>query len=411
MFDDFPTCISYVKSSNSENINSATQAIDSMHHQPGFLEYLLNFLVQSNDQFSQIFVATQIKKNIQEYWENDEFYSDKNKIRSMVIQLLFNSPPQFAKLIANSVSLIAKRDFPESWPDLLEVLTSGLENATIEQIYAIVLASKDILEDYKNKDSFFQRGIMVGRNQTLKFWDEASNNLITNVLPNIDSPLVPECLENVFIIIRCLFTTGMPPFYNEILPQFFAVLTQYLSTDPQEGINYKIQLCALIKIIICQYKYEINVWGKGNDEDEKKKEPEEIEALHTNWNNLLFSLFNVMSSNDDQLVIASFEALNPLARTQKEFFIQNNLLQQLCEHILIPCIQLSQEDIEEFENRPLDYFQKNIEGNDSSKRTYANSFLRTLCRNFRQELSSVFFGYAQSLLQSYSQTLFPVVLH
>ena len=130
-----------------------------MHHQPGFLEYLLNFLVQSNDQFSQIFVATQIKKNIQEYWENDEFYSDKNKIRSMVIQLLFNSPPQFAKLIANSVSLIAKRDFPESWPDLLEVLTSGLENATIEQIYAIVLKSKDILEDYKNKDSFFQRGI------------------------------------------------------------------------------------------------------------------------------------------------------------------------------------------------------------------------------------------------------------
>ncbi|KAH0787558.1 exportin-2 [Histomonas meleagridis] len=398
MFDDFPTLYSYVQSGEQEKINIATEQILQMQAQPGFLEYLLRLLIQTGDQGPQLFISTQIMNNVKTFWENDQLYSNKPEIRNALIKILINAPPLIIETISNTISLIAQRDFPSRWGDLLLELANGLENASLQSIYAITLTAQNVLEKYKPSTHLH----FEERNPTLEVWDVRSFALISEILPQAPaSPGVYKCVENVINIIKSLFSQSIPKFYEDCLPALLSVLTNYMMMNSEELIPVKIKICNLVKMLIVQYQREFADWGKT---EENRKEPELIEQLVVNWHSLLMSVFTVIQCGDDQLIVSAFDALNALARSQSRgIFLENNLLQNLCSQILIPCIQLNDEDLYNFDNNPYDYFSRDIEGIDASgsKRSSANLFLRTLCRYFRNELSAAFMANCQNLLQSY----------
>ncbi|KAH0789227.1 Importin-beta N-terminal domain containing protein [Histomonas meleagridis] len=191
----------------------------------------------------------------------------------------------------------------------------------------------------------------------------------------------------------------MTPIYQERINEFFDCYNHFLSLPPDQFIRGKTQICLNVKQCVIRYLYEIHVWGTTED---YKQEPEVIQHMRETFGNIFKNILNTFQSNDENLTIAAFDALKQLARSSdKNFFVDNEILISLCQSVLIPCIQLDPEDVNSFDSEPLKYFAKDIDGVEGSKRNNAYDFLKTLCRNFRQQLQMVFIPYSNDLLQKY----------
>lgn len=76
-------------------------------------------------------------------------------------------------------------------------------------------------------------------------------------------------------------------------------------------------------------------------------------------------------------------------------------LAQICEKIIAPNLTLRKSDEEEFEDDPMAYVRKDIEGSDSgTRRRSAYALIKGLRRNFEETITRIFQGYIESLLQN-----------
>lgn len=83
-------------------------------------------------------------------------------------------------------------------------------------------------------------------------------------------------------------------------------------------------------------------------------------------------------------------------------FNDQNALQQIIEKIILPNITLREADEELFEDEPIEYIRRDLEGADNdTRRRAATDFLRRLMQTFRQAVTTVTMGHIQSFLQSY----------
>ena len=74
-------------------------------------------------------------------------------------------------------------------------------------------------------------------------------------------------------------------------------------------------------------------------------------------------------------------------------------LQSICEKIVFPSIALRESDVECFEDNPIEYIRRDIEGSDSdTRRRTACDLVRGLCKNFDDEVSKICMAYIQNML-------------
>ena len=397
-FSQFSNICQLLRSQSGENekILEATHAIETMKQIPFFVEYLIQLLVQTNDFFVQQFALVCIKNQVKEFWDNDQLYSNKPQIRNNLMTIMINSSEPILYTIAETISIISSTDFPERWPDLHHTLTSALNQASPQTIYAILYTASLILKKYEKCSSadFLTREL----NQVVDYWGPVVLTLLTETLPQMQNDLMEKCFECTLEIIKSLCSQDLHEFFYQNLEKFFLCYHQFLNMEG--GSKIKIIICQILKQHIIRYLTEIHNWGT---KENNTKTDEEIEQMRQLWISLLSDLFNLTTPDDDSLVIAVFDALTSLARSvDRKFYTESGVLEKLCVHILIPCISLSDDDIYNFEADPLHYFIHDIEGLETeSKRMSAYSFLKTIGRYFHTELAQVFTQIYQQLLQKY----------
>ena len=79
------------------------------------------------------------------------------------------------------------------------------------------------------------------------------------------------------------------------------------------------------------------------------------------------------------------------------------VLQNVCEKIIAPNVQLLPADEENFDDNPFEYVRRDAEGSDAdTRRRVSRDFIVALCRNYESQLTTLFSGYIGSLLQQAS---------
>lgn len=165
-----------------------------------------------------------------------------------------------------------------------------------------------------------------------------------------------------------------------------------LESDDEEvpGIleNIKSSICEIIQLYAQRY------------EDVFKPLPE---FLGTVWQ-LLTS--TGPERKFDELVGKAMSFLATVIKSPQHSQALNNedALRQFVERVIIPNMRLRESDMEIFEDEPIEYIRRDIEGSDSDTRKRAASDLVSgLLDTFEANVSSVMMSYISHFLQEYSQ--------
>ena len=110
-----------------------------------------------------------------------------------------------------------------------------------------------------------------------------------------------------------------------------------------------------------------------------------------------------LAPHEDLLVTTAVKFLTTVGTSvHHALFAQPGILQNVCEKIISPNIQLIQADEDLFDENAFEYIRRDIEGSDSdTRRRVSCDLVRALCRNYEQQVTDLFSGYIAHLLQQH----------
>ncbi|KAF3920528.1 Exportin-2 [Dactylellina cionopaga] len=202
-------------------------------------------------------------------------------------------------------------------------------------------------------------------------------------------------LVKIFFDLSC---QELPPVFEENLPQIMELLNKYLTTtnpllatddDEESGVEEYVKAGISETLVLYMQKYE-DVFG-----------PLTSHFADTTWN-LLTTVG--MEPKYDILVSKALKFLTSVAGNQRHRDVFSNALEQVIEKIIIPNMTLRTSDEELFEDDPIEFIRRDLEGSDSdTRRRAANDFLRQLMEQFEGKVTEVTTRYIEGFLQQYKQ--------
>jgi exportin-2 (importin alpha re-exporter) len=108
----------------------------------------------------------------------------------------------------------------------------------------------------------------------------------------------------------------------------------------------------------------------------------------------------------DILVSKALHFLTAVASQDKHAvtFNDDSVLGQVVEKVILPNVSLRESDIEQFEDEPIEYIRRDLEGSDAdTRRRAATDFLRRLLEKFEQLVTDVVGRYITHYLATFTQ--------
>ena len=112
-----------------------------------------------------------------------------------------------------------------------------------------------------------------------------------------------------------------------------------------------------------------------------------------------------LESKYDILVSKALQFLSSVTRIQQHAQTFNNEanMGQVIERVILPNLALRDSDLELFEDEPIEFIRRDLEGSDNdTRRRAATEFLRSLLQHFERMVTDVVFRYIQHYLADYS---------
>lgn len=108
----------------------------------------------------------------------------------------------------------------------------------------------------------------------------------------------------------------------------------------------------------------------------------------------------------DILVSKALQFLTAVASLDKhaQNFSNEDILGQVVEKVILPNVSLRESDIELFEDEPIEYIRRDLQGSDAdTRRRAATDFLRKLLEKFEQLVTNVVGRYITHYLETFSR--------
>jgi len=107
----------------------------------------------------------------------------------------------------------------------------------------------------------------------------------------------------------------------------------------------------------------------------------------------------------DILVSKALHFLTAVASLDKhaQNFNSNEILQEVVQKVILPNVSLRESDIEQFEDEPIEYIRRDLEGSDAdTRRRAATDFLRQLLEKFENLVTGVVGTYVEKYLGAFA---------
>ena len=123
--------------------------------------------------------------------------------------------------------------------------------------------------------------------------------------------------------------------------------------------------------------------------------------IETSW--MLLTTVGPDSKNDILVSRAlAFLTSVAAAREYAENFKDPDVLSQVVEKVILPNVTLRESDVEMFEDEPIEFTRRDLEGGDSeTRRRAATDFLRQLSQHFQTEVTATVMRYIEHYLKEY----------
>ncbi|KAF9346193.1 importin-alpha export receptor, partial [Mortierella sp. NVP85] len=380
------------------------------------------------------FAASLLFKNfIRRNWMNDDdggsniSPTDRDAIKSKIVDLMTITEAKIQLQLSDAVTQIADSDFPQKWQGLIPELVGRLNpndfvtnNGLLQTAHSIfqrwrpLYPSDNLYTEIKIAlESFCEPYHSVFR-ATDKMVDEHPH----------DVALLKVLFQTLYLlseIYHDLNCHDIPEFFVTHLKEFMGLLLKYMRyenpllvgevgivlEDDGSGSDEEIENDAdedapgpilQLKASICEI---VELYSKRYEEDFTSLP----DFIQTSWT-LLTSLG--LEQKNDTLVSKAMSFLTSVVKNgrHREMFSSNDVLSQLCEKIVLPNMGLRESDEELFEDEPIEYIRRDLEGSDSeTRRRAATELVRGLLDQYPAEVTAIISNYIQHYLQRYNTNI------
>lgn len=397
-----------VVASTSKN---AEKSLKSLEDQDGFGLTLLHVVASSNlPTPTRLAGALFFKNFIKRKWIDEDGNhlltpGNVELIKNEIVPLMITLPNNLQIQIGEAISVIADSDFPHAWPSLLQDLASRLSTDDMVTNKGVLTVAHSIFKRWR--PLFRSDELFLEIKAVLDAFAVPFLNLLKNVDEQIGQNENNEASLNLLFDVLLVLVKLYYDFNCQDIPEFFednimtgmGILHKYLAyknpllDDPEEtehaGILLKVKASIQELVQLYTARYE-DVFG-----------PMINEFIEITWN-----LLTSMSSQPkyDILISKSLSFLTAVSRIPKyfEFFDSEFAMNKVAEQIILPNVTLRESDIELFEDDPIEYIRRDLEGSDTDTRRRAcTDFLKELKSKNEQLVTNVFLGHISKFFEQY----------
>ncbi|RKO95882.1 Exportin, Cse1-like protein, partial [Caulochytrium protostelioides] len=340
--------------------------------------------------------------------------SDRAAIKAQIVDVMLTSPRAILLQMSDTVAIIANADFPHAWETLVPELVSKLAMDDMARNLGILETAATIFGRWRGMTR--SNALFTEIKLVLDQWCPSYLELFRVIDAGIDqhatqwAQLEPRlaALDLMFKIYYSLNCQDLPEFFEDHLAEFCGFFGKYLqyqnpvveqAADPATpGVLERIQetICEIVHMYGTRYESDF---------------PQLPEFVRLIWNLL------TTRSLDPRFDVLTSKAMGFLAGVarpprHRALFEAPETLQSILEKIAIPNMQLREADQELFEDDPLQYVRRDLEGNDTeTRRRAAADLVRALLEHFCEPISAMAIQYYNTFLAHYAQDKAQFWLH
>lgn len=402
----------------------ATNELSAAERQGGFPLLMLKLIEITNApapedrsirQMSSILFKNYIKRN----WAPSEdggkenatiSEADRALVKDNVVTLMCMVPPEVQRQLSEVVGVISQSDFPAKWENLLPELVSKFNSQDFHVINGVLLTANSIFRRFRYV--FRSDEIYRELKYCLDNFQEPLLRLFTLTWTGVETATAAGTatkqalagpLEALRLMARIFFSLNwqdLPEYFEDHMGEWMALFTKTLNysnpllvdadeEDEADPIT-RLQAAVVQTLLLYADKYE-----------------EEFKDLLPGFTQTVWNLLMRVSQQPKYDGLA-FAAIGFLASVVKkamhiDLFKEETALRTIVQSIVIPNLHLRESDEELFEDNPVEYIRRDIEGSDSdTRRRGAADLVKGLCRHFEAQVTGICMQYVQGMLQEYS---------
>ena len=353
---------------------------------------------------ARLAAATALKNYIKFVWKEEGEVNlaeeAKKNLRENVFGAMMTAPQQLAKILCEAICIVSKYDFPEGWPELIDLIVRGMQthSENVGPLMSILIALDGICQRYR----YEMKSNMLWMEIKLVL-DKAAiplTDLFTKYIGFVQN--VPDkandCIEiltKTVSIYHSLLSQDLPEIFEDNMgvwmPGFHAL---YQLTNIQSSDSSETPLDALWD----EMTVVVTLYAQRFEEEIMNYMEKFVELI---WQSLTKV---VESKRKTQFAKSGINFLSALAvRPQYQgAFEAEGILETLINTIILRNMSYSDEDLELFEDEPVAFFKQDLDGFDKeTTRGAAANFLRSLCQRYEKKVVEIITPVISSQMDSY----------
>lgn len=398
--------------SNELTCTAAELKIRAEEKKPGFALQLLQ--ITATDAFSYntrlasaLFFKNFIKRNWTDVEGNYKLVAqDVAAIKTEIIGLMTNVPAGIQTQLGEAISVIADSDFWERWETLVDDLVSRLKPDDLTVNIGVLQVAHSIFGRWR--PLFRSDELYTEINHVLKkfaqpflsLWQSLDAYIEAHSNDKASLTKAFTALDLILMIFYDLSCHDLSPVFEDNLSAIGSILLKYLAYDnrllhtddesetgPLE--NVKANVFEALTLFVRKYYEDFA--------------PQISGLIQSSW-----SLLTTTSADpkNDILVSKALLFLTEVSRIKEQAQVFNDagVQSQIVEKVILPNVALRDSDIEMFEDEPIEFIRRDLEGSDSeTRRRAATDFLRQLSDVFEVSVTQITMSVIEKCLEDYAK--------
>lgn len=378
---------------------------------PGFSLQLLQITASTSYPYNTRLASALLFKNfIRRNWTDEDGnyklqLEEVTTIKSELISLMISVPAGIQSQLGEAVSTIAASDFWERWDTLVDDLVSRLQPSNPTVNIGVLQVAHSIFKRWR--PLFRSDALYTEINHVLERFGTPFLGLLEGVDAFLEENKTnKENLMQGFVqlnlMIKLLYDLScqdLPPVFEDNLSGVASLLLKYLTYDNQllhtddesESGQLEYVRAGIFEVLALYAQKYMDVF-----------QPHIGQFVESSWT-LLTTIGP--ETKYDILVSRALQFLTSIASMPEHAsaFESEAVLSQVVEKVILPNVSLRESDEELFEDEPIEFIRRDLEGSDSdTRRRAATDFLRRLAEKFEASVTKVVLQYTEHYLTEYA---------
>lgn len=355
---------------------------------------------------SALFFKNFVKRNWTDVEGNYKLaQQDVAAIKKEIIGLMISVPANIQTQLGEAVSIIADSDFYERWDTLVDDLVSRLSPNNLVVNSGVLQVAHSIFGRwrplFRSDELYAEVNHVVTKfgQPFLSLWQSLDQYIDSHTN---DAAALKQAFTELDLVLQLFYDLScqdLPPVLEDNMAGVAALLLKYLTydnkllrTDDDDEAGplqtTKANIFEALTLYVGKYYEDFNKYIQ--------------QFVESSWT--LLTTVGPEPKNDI-LVSKALQFLTSVTKIneQAQVFSESNTQSQIVEKVIVPNIALRESDIETFEDEPIEFIRRDLEGSDSeTRRRAASDFLRVLSDQFESSVTQIGMSFVNNLLQDYA---------